>query len=202
MNRRQAIKSIGVAAALPLSSSELYALGRRAHLHVQAGAQGGDRYIFLGLDADESEILSVATELILPETDTPGARAAKVPEFIDAVLTGWFSDEERKRFLRGVRDLDDRARSADGVGFRSCADATRTRILRELEAEALRELEGVPPTRVARRAAQTSPAAPFFSVLKWLTLFGYYTSSAGMEQELEYVEFPGTYDGCAPLRSR
>ena len=201
MNRRQAIKSIGVAAALPLSSSELFALGRRTHLHVQAGG-GGDRYVFLSLDADESEILSVATELILPETDTPGARAAKVPEFIDTVLTGWFSDDERKRFLRGIRDLDERARAEDGVSFSSCADATRVRILRELEAEALRELGSVALTRAARRASQTAPGAPFFSVLKWLTVFGYYTSSAGMEQELEYVEFPGTYDGCAPLRSR
>ncbi len=201
MNRRQALKTIGVAAALPLSSSELFALGRRTHLHVQAGG-GDDRYIFLSLDADESEILTVATELILPETDTPGARSAKVPEFIDAVLTGWFSDDERKRFLRGIRDLDERARAEDGVGFSSCADATRVRILRELEAEALQGLVSVAPTRVARRSAQTAPGATFFSVLKWLTVFGYYTSSAGMEQELEYVEFPGTYDGCAPLRSR
>lgn len=201
MNRRQALKSIGVAAALPLSPSELFALGRRTHLHIQADASD-DRYIFLSLDADESEILAVATEVILPETDTPGARSAKVPEFIDAVLTSWFGDDERKRFLRGIRDLDERARSEEGVGFSACPDATRVRILRELEADSLRELGRVAPTRVARRASQTAPGAPFFSVLKWLTLFGYYTSSAGMNEELEYVEFPGTYDGCAPLRSR
>jgi hypothetical protein len=201
MNRRQALKSIGVAAALPLSSSELFALGRKTHLHVQAGESDG-RYIFLSLDADESAILAVATELIIPETDTPGARSARVPEFIDAVLTGWFSDDERKRFLRGIRDLGERARAADGVGFSKCADATQIRILRELEAEALRELGSVAPTRVARRASQSAPGAPFFSVLKWLTVFGYYTSSAGMDQELSFVEFPGTYDGCAPLRSR
>jgi hypothetical protein len=201
MNRRQALKSIGVAAALPLSSSELFALGRTAHAHVQA-AQGGDRYIFQSLDNEQSEILSVATELIIPETDTPGARSASVPEFIDAVLTGWFNEDERKRFLRGIRDLDERARAADGVGFPSCANAAQIRILQELEAEALRELGDVEPTRVARRALQSAPGAPFFSVLKWLTVFGYYTSAAGMDQELSYVEFPGTYDGCSPLRSR
>jgi hypothetical protein len=125
-----------------------------------------------------------------------------VPEFIDAVLTGWFSEDERKRFLRGISDLDERARAVDGVGFPSGANAAQIRILQELEAEALRELGDVAPTRVSRRAAQSAPGAPFFSVLKWLTVFGYYTSAAGMNQELSYVEFPGTYDGCAPLRGR
>jgi hypothetical protein len=201
MNRRQALKSIGVAAALPLSSSELFALGRKAHAHVQAGGSD-DRYIFLSLDADESEILMVACELIVPETDTPGARSARVPEFIDAVLTGWFDEGERRRFLRGIRDLDERARAREGMSFPSCPSAAQIRILQDLEAEATRELGDAAPTRAARRAAKSGPGAPFFSGLKWLTLFGYFTSAAGMEQELEYVEFPGAYDGCAPLRGR
>ncbi len=116
MNRRQALKSIGVAAALPLSPSELSLIGRATHAHLQAEG-GGDRYVFQCLDSEESEILSAATELILPETDTPGARSAKVPEFIDAVLIGWFQDVERQHFLRGLHDLDARARSSEGVGF-------------------------------------------------------------------------------------
>ncbi len=201
MDRRQALKTIGVAAALPLSSSELFALGRAVHAHVQSG---GDRvrYVFLSLDADESEILSVATELILPETDTPGARSARVPEFIDAVLGGWFEDGERRRFLRGLRDLDARARTSEGASFSACESAAQIRILQEIEREAHASGGARSPKRLARRAAHTGPGAPFFSALKWLTLFGYYTSEAGMEQELEHVEFPGTYDGCALLRGK
>jgi hypothetical protein len=201
MNRRQALKSIGIAAALPLPSKELFALGREAHAHIQA-ADSRDRYIFQSLDSVESEILSVASELIVPETDTPGARAARVPEFIDTVLTGWFHEDERKRFLRGLRDLDERARASEGAGFSSCSSPAQIRILQDLESEATRALEDVEPKRLARRAAQSTPGAPFFTVLKWLTVFGYYTSEAGMDKELEYVEFPGTYDGCSPLRGR
>ena len=201
MNRREALKSIGVAATLSLSSKELFALGREAHAQLHASA-GEDRYLFQCLDADESEILSAAAELILPETDTPGARAAKVPEFIDSLLEGWFHDDERKKFLRGLRDLDERARSSEGTGFASCANAAQTRILQEVEREALSEIETEKPSRLALRGAQSSPGAPFFSALKWLTLFGYYTSEAGMAEELEFVDFPGSYDGCALLRSR
>ena len=199
MNRRQALQSIGVAAALPLSASELFAFGRRAHAQVRA-AGSDERYVFLSLNADESETLSVAAELIIPETDTPGARTARVPEFIDSVLWGWFNEDERKRFLRGIRDLNERARVLAGESFPRCASAAQIGILRELEAEARQALESVEPTRLARRAALSAPEAPFFSVLKWLTVFGYYTSAAGMDQELEHVEFPGTYDGCSPLR--
>jgi hypothetical protein len=201
MNRREALKSIGVAATLSLSSKELLALGRAAHTHLQ-GSAGDDRYVFRCLDADESEILSAAAELILPETDTPGARAAKVPEFIDYVLEGWFHDDERKRFLRGLRDLDQRARESEGAGFPACAGEAQVRILSQLEAEALRSLEEANAGRVAPRSARSGPGAPFFCVLKWLTLFGYFTSEPGMAQELEFVEFPGSYDGCALLRSR
>jgi len=201
MNRRQALKSIGVAAALPLSSSELFALGRAAHAHLQAAAEGHDRYIFQSLDPEQGEILAVACELIVPETDTPGARSARVPEFIDAILTGWFDDAERNRFLRGIRDLDKRARVSSGAGFPSCAQAEQVRVLQEMEAEALRDLEVLAPTRKARRAAVSAPGAPFFSVLKWLTLYGYYTSESGMERELEHIDFPGTYEGCTSLPS-
>ena len=202
MNRRLALKSIGVAAALPLSPSGLVALGRSTHTRVQE-SHSDARYLFQCLDAEESENLAAATELILPETDTPGARSAKVPEFIDAVLAGWFEEDERRRFLRGLRDMEERARKSEGAGFSACANEAQVRILREMEAEALRAVETANRSRLARRAAQSGPAAPFFfSVLKWLTLFGYYTSEAGMIQELEYVEFPGSYDGCAPLRTR
>jgi hypothetical protein len=202
MNRRQALKSLGAAAALPLSSQELYAIGLSAHTRVQSG-HAEERYLFQCLDPEESENLAAATELIIPETDTPGARSAKVPEFIDAVLAGWFEDEERLRFLRGLRDMDERARKSEGAAFSACTNEAQVRILREMEAEALRTVEAANASRLARRAAQSGPGAPFFfSVLKWLTLFGYFTSEAGMVQELEYVEFPGSYDGCAPLRTR
>ena len=36
--------------------------------------------------------------------------------------------------------------------------------------------------------------------MKWLTLYGYFTSKVGMEQELAHEIFPGSYDGCAPVR--
>jgi hypothetical protein len=191
MNRRDALRSMGIAAALPLAASDLFALARAVHQALD------DRYVFLSLDAEQSEIVKIACELILPETDTPGASAARVPEFIDAMLTGWFSEAERRNFLKGLRELEERARLSGGSGFVALAPAGQIRALEEMESLALEELSTL-DTHRARRGASSSPDAPFFTVLKWLTLYGYYTSEVGMERELEFEVFPGTYDGCAP----
>ncbi|MGH9337114.1 MAG: gluconate 2-dehydrogenase subunit 3 family protein [Vicinamibacteria bacterium] len=191
MNRRQALKSIGIAASLPFSVTEL--LAARSRLQAEGGI-----HVFETLDAQESEIVAAAAERILPETDTPGARAARVEEFIDLVLTHWFTEEERRRFLRGVRDLEDRARVDCGKGFVECGEPHQVRILQQMEDEAERELEREKPGRRARRGASESPRAPFFTALKWITLYGYFTSEVGMEGEIEFVNFPGTYEGCAP----
>jgi hypothetical protein len=198
MNRRQALR-IGVAAALPLAASDLFALARTVHASLPS-QDDRDRYVFQSLDADQSEVLKAACALILPETDTPGALAARVPEFIDAMLTGWFSEAERRLFLKGLRELDSRARLSGRAGFPSLAEAEQIRILQEMESEAFEELSAVEQTHQAHRKARSTPDAPFFTVLKWLTLYGYYTSEVGMERELEFEEFPGTYDGCAPRR--
>jgi len=56
----------------------------------------------------------VLTDLIIPETDTPGAKAALVNEFIDVILTEWAIDAERQNFLQGLAGIDNRARNCLG----------------------------------------------------------------------------------------
>jgi hypothetical protein len=194
MNRRQAIKSIGIAAALPLSSSELLALARGVHSRLQSDDAG--RYIFRTLDPHQNDIVTAATELILPETDTPGAKSARVSEFIDLLLTEWFTDDERRPFLRGIRELDERAER----GFLEASETEQVAILKEMESEAREALDILGDSRRDRRQALSTVEAPFFSALKWLTLYGYFTSEVGMEKELEHVVFPGTYEGCTSMR--
>lgn len=198
MNRRQALKSVGIAAALPLTSSELFALARGLHARLQT--EDVERYIFQTLDPHQSEIVTVATERILPETDTPGAKSARVNEFIDLLLTEWFTEEERRPFLRGIRELDERSESAHGRGFLECSEDEQIAVLRGMEREALEALDVLGDSRRDRRRALATVEAPFFSALKWLTLYGYFTSEVGMNEELEFVTFPGTYEGCAQLR--
>jgi hypothetical protein len=182
MNRRQALKSIGIAAALPLSSKELFALGRTAHAHVQA-AGGSDRYIFQSLDVHETEILSTATELIIPETDTPGAKAALVNRFVDAVVDD-AEEADRRSFLRGFEWMDARSRELFGDEFLKASPDQQAALLTILSSgknTALEDQRGV----------------EFFEAVKELTITGYYTSEVGTREELHldgqlfFAEFRG-----------
>jgi gluconate 2-dehydrogenase gamma chain len=186
MNRRAALSILGAAAAgsvlSRLSAEELTAVGRTVHRRVRGGA-------LQILDPHQAETVATIAELIIPETDTPGARAAEVHRFIDLLLAEWVDAPDRARFLEGLAGVDQRSRSAFGKEFVGLAPAQQTTILAGLDAEvtALREAAGDPGTH-------------FFHRMKWLTLYGYYSSEVGAKAELGWEAVPGSYDGCAALR--
>src|SRR5204863_393450 len=133
MNRRELLHVLGACACLPAlpgrSVEGLGIAGRRVH----AAARGRALQV---LDPHQSETVATIAELIIPATDTPGARAAQVHRFIDLLLAEWASDDERAQFLKGLADVDARARTAFGGDFLSATDAQRGTILTQLDAEA------------------------------------------------------------------
>ena len=181
MHRRDALGFLAGTAALPL-------LGRR--LRMPAGTARV-------LDAHQTETVATIAELIIPATDTPGARAAGVPEFIDLMLGEWCEAEERDPFVRGLADLDTRTRAAYGKTFVECTPAQQTQVLTVLDQEVAqeREAQSVGLRRAGREAV---PQRHFFHMIKRLTLVGYYTSEIGATREVHYKVSPGRMDGCAP----
>lgn len=178
MDRREALKRVGLLMGGALSASVVSG--------VLAGCRAGGTaaYTPRTLTASQDDLVATVAELIIPATDTPGARAAGVNVFIDQMLTRIYTDEERNRFLAGLADLDARA---GGSGFLQSTAAAQTDLLKALEAEA----------RAAR--ADGADETPFFRTMKELTLVGYYTSEIGATQELKYVHVAGSYDGDVPF---
>ena len=139
------------------------------------------------LSADQTRWVQAVADTIVPETDTPGATAAGVHEFIDLLLTDWLSAEERDRFLAGLAELDASSRESYGAAVDELRPAQRLELLTPLDAEA-----------VEARKEEVDPL-PFFATMKEMTLVGYYTSEIGMTQELAYrFHFP-SFDGCVDL---
>jgi len=134
----------------------------------------------------QAELVAAMAEHILPETDTPGARAAGVHRFIDAMLAESCPPLERERFLAGLAEVDARAGRTSGHPFLQCAPADQRALLEVLDREAF-------------ASTRDEPAVPFFRTLKDLTLLGYYTSEIGATRELHHAPVPGRYDGCVPL---
>jgi hypothetical protein len=131
------------------------------------------------LDDVELHKVSVIAELIIPETDTPGAIAAGVPAFIHRIVAEWHTEEERNRFMLGLRTVDEVARERFGADFLGVEHAQQVNVLQTLE------------------AASRGGRDPFFGAIKELTVLGYYTSEIGSQHELVYRPVPGAYQGHA-----
>lgn len=123
--------------------------------------------------ADQDVELQALTECIIPTTDTPGAIAAGVNRFIDQVLAQVTEEGEKTTFMQGLEELMKACSETYGKPFSHLEDAEKTTLLTKMEAE----------------------DAPFFGILKAMTITGYYTSEIGATQELAYVHATGFYDG-------
>ena len=179
MTRRDWLGAAVGASAIPLLSEDLLALARRLR-------ERGAGAALQALDAQQAELVGTIVELIIPTTDTPGARAAGVPQFIDFALAEWMDADERKRFMAGLADVDARATAAHGKVFVQCTPAQQTALLQVLDDEAA----------AARDAKRPDARENFFASLKSLTLSGYYTSEIGFTQELRQEIIPGRYEPC------
>ncbi|HEV8398760.1 MAG TPA: gluconate 2-dehydrogenase subunit 3 family protein [Gemmatimonadales bacterium] len=177
MERRELIQWLvamaGLQALDTLDASDLLTLGRDIHRGGAARA----------LAPHAKSNVSVAAERILP-----GAGAAGVTPFIDKMLADWYTPDERRRFLAGLPDLDVKARARAGVDFLACAEADQIVVLTALDDE-------VTALRTARGDAANQH---WFAMLKYVTVYAWCTSEAGM-RALGLFPLPGRYDGCAPV---
>jgi hypothetical protein len=149
------------------------------------------------LPAARRETLAAACERILPETDTPGARAAGVPEFIERMLADWFDAAEREAFLAGLERLDALARERGAARFALADESIQDGILAQLEQESLAARATAPDASLLL-GYRLPTAAPrqFFTALKELVLVGYYTSEIGATRELHWNPVPGRFEPC------
>ena len=206
MNRRDALMRVaaltGVAMTLPALADTLEASAARRTLT-------GKPVFFT---ADQDSTVAELAETIIPTTGTPGAKAAKVNEIIDVMLKDCYKEADQKRFLEGLIQTNKLSQDAYGKAFVQLDVAQRIEIVKKLEADAKEQ-------KAQRASMQTAGAqadaqmprgrdrgrgnnqnAPFFTILKDLTLTGYFTSEIGCTQALEYVAVPGRYEGCVPLK--
>jgi gluconate 2-dehydrogenase gamma chain len=137
---------------------------------------------------DEGIMISDIAEIIIPKTDTPGAKEAGVPGFIDQMLKDVYSKEEQKTFMDGLKAFDERSKKDMGDSFNKLDQEEKTSFVKKVHQEAI---EG--------NRAKPAPQRPFIMMVKELTMLGFFTSKPGATQVLQYVPVPGAYKGCIPL---
>ncbi len=166
MNRRALLKIGAGAAAMP--ASQVAALG--------AETAAWKPVLF---DAHQNETVITLSELIIPATDTPGAKAALVNRYLDRLLREG-PVEMQTRFLDGLAWLDGYALKKHAKPFVRCAAAEQTEILEALDS-------GSEPG--------IAPGRDFFRFAKGLVGRTYYSTEAGFKELNKGGRVPGTF-GC------
>ena len=205
INRREAIRRVsalfgGVAF---VGGSGLLAAVEKAGSHLE-GIPGE-------FSAGQIALLDEIAETILPQTKTPGAKAAKTGAFMARMVTDCYSPAQQKVFREGMRRLDDATRKANQVSFMAATPDQRLAVLTALDLEqqrvmdardaanrkrlGLAPLPGAPP---AAPEADINAPAHYFRMMKELALLGFFTSEVGCTHALRYVEVPGRFDPCLP----
>jgi hypothetical protein len=139
------------------------------------GAQGR------ALSGDHFMLLEQAADTLIPGTDTPGALAAGVPEFVRDMLDNWASAGTRTEIINVLEAIERQAWAQSGAGFLELAPERRLAVLSRYDHEAV------------------SRQDPAYAKFKYLVLVGYYQSEIGATQELRYELVPGAWRSCLPL---
>jgi hypothetical protein len=144
-------------------------------------------------------------ETIIPETDTPGAKAAKVGEFMKVMITDCYTPAEQDAFIAGVAALDEYSVQNTQKGFLECSPEEKKSLLESLLAEAKDFNAARKEADEARKAEAVAAGTEFvatpphyMTMMKQLTLWGFFTSETGMTETLRHLPVPGRYDGNAP----
>jgi hypothetical protein len=192
MQRRKAIRLLLGTAALPLLPREVFALFSQAHADLPATPA------LKTLNPHQDAIVTTIAEWIIPQTETPGAKAVRVNEFIDLILTEWFDDADRTNFLAGLTEVDTQSRDLCGKDFVDCPAAQQKQLLTALDEE-LTKVRQADIYSSHRRRRELLANNSFFYAIKQLTLVGYFTSEEGAKQALHYEVIPSKHIQCAPL---
>lgn len=154
--------------------------------------------------ADQDALVADLADVIIPTTSTPGAKAAKVNEIIDVVLKDCYKKADQQTFIDGLTMTQKMSQDAYGKSYGQLDNTQKIDIMKKLEADAKAQKAGMSRAVAGQQdvqiPAEKRNTTPFFTMLKDLTLMGYFTSEIGATQALEYVAVPGRYDGCVPLK--
>ena len=144
----------------------------------------------LNFSPDDISFLDEVGDTIIPATDTPGAKDAKIGEFMHTIVRDCYNEKQQKIFVDGMGTLNQASKKKNGKYFLEANPEERKALLIELDKEQ------------AAYMAKKKPEDPphYFRMMKELTIWGYFTSEPGATKALRYVAVPGRYEGCIPYK--
>ena len=198
MDRRELLKMIAMVTGSAVIGGEFFLSGCTSGVKTDAG-----------FTAANISLLDEVGETILPATSSPGAKAAQVGEFMKLTVTDCYSPAERDIFTKGIVELQDACKKMHGRSFMACSAEDRTALLMKLEGESREHNKKlIEKEKSLREEAMkenkevkfVSTPGHYYTMMKQLTLLGFFTSKPGATEALRYIAVPGKYDGALPYK--
>ena len=163
---------------------------------------------------EDAAFLDEVAEVIIPKTDTPGAKDAQVGAFMTVYVSDCFTKPEQDDFRAGIEALKSEAQAKYGKPFTDLKPEERQEFLQAANLVAADQAKVVKAALEKQKqdiAQQTNdamaadealaavakdlPKLHWFTPIQQLTLFGFFTSQPGATQVLRYEAVPGEYIG-------
>jgi len=178
MNRREAVQHISLLLGGTI-------LGTNAFVACKSNDNKAVRFS----DKDVA-LLDEISNTILPPTKTPGAKAAKVGQFMAVMVNDCYEERDQKIFHDGMKRIEDLSEKEYNDKFTDLKPDQRHAMLVKLDNE----------QKQAMKTWKADQPKHYFRLMKELTLLGYFTSEIGCTQARRYIETPGRYDACIPYK--
>jgi hypothetical protein len=146
--------------------------------------------------ADQEKTIAELADTIIPDTDTPGAKAAGVGPFIAMMINECYPADIQETFTNGLSDLEKRSNAKFSNSFAAISAPDRAAVLQDVVDDLKKKRAAQKPTATGGGGKKDPD---FFSLAKELTMLGYFTSEIGSKQALVYLAVPGRYDACTDL---
>jgi hypothetical protein len=183
MNRREALSSVALLLGGTIIGAEMFLSGC-TNADKKIGTAG------MNFSQDDISFLDEVGETIIPATDSPGAKEAKIGEFMHTIVRDCYEEKEQQIFVDGMGKLNAASIKMNGKSYLESSPAERKNLLVELDKEQ------------KEYTAKKKPEDPphYFRMIKELTVWGYFSSEPGATKALRYIAIPGRYEGCIPYK--
>jgi len=191
MDRRELLKMIAVLTGGAVVGAEAFL----------TGCKNPETKTGMVFSEDDIPYLDEIAETILPATSTPGAKAAKVGQFMTVIVNDCYEEDDQKTFHEGMKQLNDNFNKKYGTSFMKATSQQRHDFLVDLDKEAKEHQKKRAESMSQqnnndKNAKKNGMPNHYFTLMKQLTLWGYFTSKEGMTKALRYNPVPGRYEGC------